>query len=81
VSGVHAVGLGFADTLVIEGKYQIKPKLPFVPGGQGAGVIHAVGDGVGHLHPGDRVMWSGLTGAMAEWATSRRIAFSRYRPG
>jgi NADPH2:quinone reductase len=66
---VHAVGLGFADTLVIEGRYQIKPKLPFVPGGQGAGVVDAVGDGVGHLRPGDRVMWSGLTGGMAEWAT------------
>jgi NADPH2:quinone reductase len=66
---VHAVGLGFADTLVIEGKYQIKPTLPFVPGGQGAGVVDAVGAGVGHLRPGDRVMWSGLTGGLAEWAT------------
>jgi NADPH2:quinone reductase len=66
---VHAVGLGFADTLVIEGKYQIKPRLPFVPGGQGAGIVDAVGDGVGHLRPGDRVMWSGLTGGMAESAT------------
>jgi NADPH:quinone reductase len=63
---VQAVGLGFADSLVIEGKYQIKPPLPFVPGGQGAGIVDAVADDAAHVHPGHRVMWSGLTGCMAE---------------
>jgi NADPH2:quinone reductase len=63
---VHAVGLGFADTLVIQGRYQIKPTLPFVPGGQCSGVVEAVADDVTRLHPGHAVMWSGLTGCMAE---------------
>ena len=63
---VHAVGLGFADTLVIEGKYQIKPTLPFVPGGQGSGVVDAVADDVTHVHAGHGVMWASLTGGMAE---------------
>jgi len=63
---VHSVGLGFADRLVIEGKYQIKPALPFVPGGQSAGVVDAIGDGVPHVNLGDRVMCSSMTGGMAE---------------
>jgi len=57
---VHAAGVNFPDTLIIEGKYQFKPPLPFSPGGEAAGVVAAVGDGVSHLKVGDRVM--GLTG-------------------
>jgi NADPH2:quinone reductase len=40
---VHAAGLNFADLLVIEGKYQSLPTLPFVPGKEFAGVVAAVG--------------------------------------
>jgi len=60
VLDIHAAGVNFPDTLIIEGKYQIKPPFPFSPGGEAAGVIASVGDKVGHLKPGDRVM--GLTG-------------------
>lgn len=57
---VHAASVNFPDTLIIEGKYQFKPPLPFSPGGEAAGVVAAVGEKVSHLQIGDRVM--GLTG-------------------
>lgn len=57
---VHAAGINFPDTLIIEGKYQFKPPFPFSPGGEAAGVISAVGEKVTHLKAGDRVM--ALTG-------------------
>jgi len=63
---VHAAGLNFPDTLVIAGKYQFRPDMPFIPGGEAAGVIRAVGDNVKNLKPGDRVMSTGMVGAFAE---------------
>lgn len=57
---VHAASVNFPDTLIIEGKYQFKPPLPFSPGGEASGVVAAVGEKVSHLQVGDRVM--GLTG-------------------
>ncbi len=57
---VHAASVNFPDTLIIEGKYQFKPPLPFSPGGEAAGVVAATGAKVSHLKVGDRVM--GLTG-------------------
>ncbi|MFS8185087.1 NADPH:quinone oxidoreductase family protein [Pseudovibrio denitrificans] len=53
---VEAAGVNFPDTLVIAGKYQIKPPMPFVPGGEVAGRIEAVGEGVTDFAPGDPVM-------------------------
>ncbi len=41
---VHAAGVSFPDTLIIEGKYQFKPPFPFSPGGEAAGVVAAVGE-------------------------------------
>ena len=54
--GVKAAGVNFPDILMIEGKYQMKPGLPFVPGLEVAGTVLEVGDGVSHLSPGQRVM-------------------------
>ncbi|MBE02830.1 NADPH:quinone oxidoreductase family protein [Marinobacter lutaoensis] len=57
---VRAAGLNFPDTLIIEGKYQFQPPMPFSPGGEMAGEVIAVGDQVTRFRPGDRV--AGLTG-------------------
>lgn len=63
---VKAAGLNFPDILITQGKYQFKPELPFTPGGEGAGVVAAVGDGVDGVTVGDRVIFNHLTGAFAE---------------
>ncbi len=57
---VHACGVNFPDTLIIEGKYQFKPEPPFAPGGEVAGIVDALGEGVTGFQTGDRVM--ALTG-------------------
>lgn len=56
---VEAVGLKFADILQIQGRYQIKPPLPFIPGGEIAGTIAEIGADVAGWEPGDRVLWMG----------------------
>lgn len=63
---VHAIGLNFPDLLVISGKYQIIPTLPFTPGKEAAGVVTALGAGVSGLRIGDRVMAQVEHGAFAE---------------
>lgn len=57
---VHAAGLNFPDTLIIRDMYQMKPPRPFAPGGEIAGEIEAVGEGVTAVAVGDRVL--ALTG-------------------
>jgi NADPH2:quinone reductase len=61
---VHACGINFPDSLIIRDLYQFKPERPFAPGGEIAGVVTAVGEGVGQFAPGDRVIgrtgWGGL---------------------
>ncbi|MDP4679156.1 MAG: NADPH:quinone oxidoreductase family protein [Cyclobacteriaceae bacterium] len=66
VISVKACGLNFPDTLIIEGKYQFKPEMPFSPGGEVAGVIKEVGEGVDHLKVGDNVMSGTAWGGFAE---------------
>jgi NADPH2:quinone reductase len=54
-----ARGVAFTDVLMIAGEYQVKPPLPFVVGGEGAGVVLEVGAGVTGLSIGDRVLCPG----------------------
>jgi len=63
---IHAAGVNFPDTLIIEGKYQFKPPFPFSPGGEAAGVVAAVGEKISHLKVGDRVMALTGWGSFAE---------------
>ena len=66
VLSVKASGVNFPDTLIIQGKYQFKPELPFSPGGEVAGVVKEAGEGVTSLKPGDRVIASSGWGGFAE---------------
>ncbi|MCW8844060.1 MAG: NADPH:quinone oxidoreductase family protein [Rhodobacteraceae bacterium] len=63
---VEACGVNFPESLIIQNKYQFKAELPFTPGGEVAGVVDAVGDGVTDFRPGDTVMTMALTGGYAE---------------
>ncbi|HEY8615406.1 NADPH:quinone oxidoreductase family protein [Phenylobacterium sp.] len=63
---VKAIGVNFPDVLIIEDKYQFKPQRPFSPGGEIAGVVKSVGEGVTHVKPGDRVLGNTGWGGMAE---------------
>ncbi|HEX4462904.1 MAG TPA: alcohol dehydrogenase catalytic domain-containing protein, partial [Polyangia bacterium] len=73
VVAVKACGVNFPDTLIIAGKYQFRPEPPFSPGGEVAGVVHAVGAGVTNVKPGDRVIalmpWGGYADEVAADAT------------
>lgn len=71
---VKAVGINYPDTLIIEDRYQFKPERPFSPGGEVAGVVDAVGEGVKGVFRGDRVIavpgWGGLVERLAVPASS-----------
>ncbi len=56
---LEARGVAFTDVLMVAGEYQVKPELPFVVGGEGAGVVLEVGSGVTGFAPGDRVLCPG----------------------
>ncbi|HET6417121.1 MAG TPA: NADPH:quinone oxidoreductase family protein [Polyangiales bacterium] len=55
VIDVKAIGCNFFDILITEGKYQVRPELPFSPGAEVAGTVLEVGQGVEHFSVGDRV--------------------------
>ena len=53
---IKACSVNFPDLLMIQGKYQFKPPMPFAPGGEAAGDVEAVGEGVTEFSPGDPVV-------------------------
>jgi NADPH2:quinone reductase len=63
---VKAAGVNFPDILLVEGKYQMKPPTPFVPGMEAAGVISKLGENVQGLEEGQRVLVATMLGAFAE---------------
>ncbi|KAA1432907.1 NADPH:quinone oxidoreductase family protein [Mycolicibacter arupensis] len=66
VIDIHAAGVAFPDVLQSRGLYQYKPELPFVPGGEAAGVVRSAPPGA-HVRAGDRVaVLTMLNGAMAQ---------------
>ena len=81
IISVKACGLNFPDTLIIEGKYQFKPDMPFSPGGEVAGVVKEVGEGVRHFKPGDHVMSGTSWGGFAEEVKARASNVFPLPPG
>jgi NADPH:quinone reductase len=67
---VKACGVNFFDALIVQGKYQTRPTLPFSPGGEVSGVISAVGEGVTRLETGMRVLAFIGYGGYAEEVTT-----------
>jgi NADPH2:quinone reductase len=75
---VRAIGCNFFDILMVQGKYQVRPPLPFAPGGEIAGIVRAVGTNVSDFKIGDRVFallgWGGFASvALAPAATVVRM--------
>ena len=63
---VHAAGVNFPDSLIIQGKYQFKPDRPFSPGAEVAGTVKGLGPGVTGLRVGDRVIAATTWGGYAQ---------------
>jgi NADPH2:quinone reductase len=66
VISVKACGVNFPDTLIIQGKYQLKPDMPFTPGSEIAGIVKEVGEGVEHVQVGEHVIAFTGVGGFAE---------------
>ncbi len=66
VVDVKAAGVSFPDVLIVQGKYQFQPPFPFSPGGEIAGVISEIGEGVVDWKVGDRVIAMTGNGGIAE---------------
>ena len=67
---VRAVGIKYTDAIMVAGRYQTKPPLPFSPGLEAAGIVAACGDRVTRFKPGDRVMALLAHGGLAELAVA-----------
>ena len=81
VVDVKAAGVNFPDVLIIQGKYQFKPELPFTPGSELAGTVGAVGPDVATVKPGDRVIAFTAQGAFAQQALVPLQALMPMPPG
>ena len=82
---MRAASVNFPDALILQGRYQVKPELPFTPGYELAGVVESVGEGVTTVRPGDHVIAVIKWGAFAEqvivpaeraWPIPKEIAFT-----
>lgn len=69
----RAIGVNYPDGLLVQGLYQAKPELPFIPGMEMAGVVEAVGPDVRRLKPGMRVVATAQMGAFAEKGVFQEI--------
>ncbi len=78
---MRAASVNFPDILMIQGKYQYRPPLPFVPGMEGAGEVIEVGDGVTSVAVGDGVVGGLRTGGFAEEAIAQASAVRKIPKG
>ena len=68
---IRARGVQYVDVLMLAGKYQFRPEPPFIPGGEAAGEVVAVGPDVTLFRPGDQVMSRHTLGAFAELGNAK----------
>ena len=68
---VRATAVNYADAIMVAGRYQTRPPLPFSPGIETAGIVARCGAGVTRFRPGDRVMAILAYGGLAEFASAR----------
>jgi NADPH:quinone reductase len=78
---VKAAAANFPDVLMVEGKYQFKPPMPFAPGCELAGIVTEVGEGVTHVKPGDCVLAIVPHGGFAEEALADAARVVLLPPG
>jgi len=78
---IKAASLNFPDLLIVQGKYQFKPPLPFVPGSEFAGTVDAVGAGVTHLAMGAPVAAIAGTGGFGTHACVKAAQVMPLPPG
>lgn len=78
---IRAASINFPDLLTVEGKYQVRPPLPFVPGSEFAGRVEAVGSGVTHLKVGDPVAAIGTSGGFGTHACVKAQQLIPLPPG
>ncbi len=81
VVAVEAAGVNYVDGLLVQGRYQIKPPLPFTPGTEIAGIVAAVGVGVEGWAVGDRVLATTNAGGFAEQVAVRAPSLLRIPGG
>ena len=74
VIATEAIGVNYPDGLLVQGLYQAKPELPFVPGMEAAGRVESIGASVTRFKPGDRVVVSLPHGAYAEKVVAPQMA-------
>src|SRR5438034_101520 len=77
----RAMAVNFFDILQIQGKYQVKPPLPFTPGAEVAGIVDTVGAGVTGLAIGDSVLAAPMSGAFAEYTVTPALCSFPIPPG
>jgi NADPH2:quinone reductase len=81
VIAIQAASLNFPDLLIVQGKYQFRPELPFAPGAEFAGVIESVGSAVAHLQPGMPVAALAGSGGFATHACVKALQVMPLPPG
>lgn len=81
VIDVRACAVNFPDVLMIQNLYQYKPPLPFIPGGEIAGVVRALGPGVAGVRTGERVIASTQVGGLAEQVVARASSLTTVPEG
>jgi NADPH2:quinone reductase len=81
VIDVKAASVNFPDVLIVQGKYQFKPELPFIPGSEVAGVIRSVADDVTTFKAGDKVIAFTSTGGFGQQLVAPVPALMPMPPG